>query len=275
MNKLIASMALPLLMATSAMSNAAEVVIDFFDSSAAGFPFLQLVDDDDTDLVGDFVTDDGPVATILGGYRDVEVVCLDGCTFDSGPAVGLPNGSESSVTIAGGLFSFNNDSGVVGEARINYDGLGGAGLGGVDLTAGGAINALVLDVFSSDGGISNEWYFQIYVEDQSGGFSVVTLQALEVIAPGGSFPLFYSMFTDCALANVECSAGDTIPVDLTDVDVITILLNVNNGSGLLDDLDLRLRGISAKVPEPEMLSIMGLGLLVMGLAGGRRRRLKK
>ncbi len=263
MKRFLSAMALPLFMAASAVSHADEVVIDFFDTVGPG-PFVVTTDTNLTTANGT----DGPLSTILGEYRDVSVTCIAGC---------VPTAASSTAFVYDGVFNFSNDTNVEGQAVIAWDGagVGGAavGLGGVDLTIGGAIDTLSIDVESSDGGGPNQWFFQIYVETSADVWSLVTLEAAPVVEPGQVFYLPFALWGNCAAVNVECGVGGA--ADLTSVNKINLVLNVFNEGGLLDDLDLRVKGISAAVPEPEVLSIMGLGLLMMGLAGGRRKRLKK
>jgi opacity protein-like surface antigen len=93
----------------------------------------------DTTIGGD-VTDtivDG--ANILGGERE---------TFLS-----LQSGSQADVDINSpnpGVLSLNNDTGSRSNLTLRYDGVGAAGLGGVDATEGGAHNAFDLFIQFDD-----------------------------------------------------------------------------------------------------------------------------
>lgn len=267
MKKLLKAAALPVLFAASSFASAGTLVVDLFDGAVAD-GFEQLTVDDTADGSAVIGTEYGPdFAGILGGYRDVSVNCVSGCVAGtnivSAVAITNPGGT-------GGVFNFSNASGVAGQARIDWDGqgtgLGAAGLGGVDFST---FASFEVDVISSDGGSAiNSWQFTVIIEDLAGNTSAVTLQANQVSAPGAINFISLDLFSLCGasggqLVSVVCAGG---PVDLTQVNKLSALLNVNG----LDDVDLRLRGVQL-VPEPGMMSIMGLGLLMMGFFARRKR----
>lgn len=267
MKKLLKAAALPVLFAASSFASAGTLVVDLFNGAPLN-GVTQAIVDDTADATAVQALEYGPdFAGVLGGYRDVSVNCLSGCIAGStiASAVAISNAAGE-----GGVFNFSNASGVAGQAVIAWDGQGtgaaAAGLGGIDFSS---FSAFEVDVISSDGGSTvASWQFSVVIEDLAGNTSTVTLEANQVAAPGAINYITLDLFSLCGAANVGqlvsvvCTGG---PVDLTQVDKLTALLNVNG----LDDVDLRLRGVQL-VPEPGMMSIMGLGLLMMGFFARRK-----
>lgn len=97
------------------------------------------------------------IISILGGQRDINANVISGSTDDSGTAGVCDVGDSCSTLVAAGsTLAFNNETGVVGSAVIQWDGddqnitLNPIGLGGFDMTVGGRASALDFDVKISD-----------------------------------------------------------------------------------------------------------------------------
>lgn len=266
MKKIVKIAAIPVLLAVSSFASAGAKVVDLFDGAPLGAA-IQSVSDDVNGAGPVQAAEFGPLASILGGYRDISVDCLSGCT------PGASDASASITNIGGeGLFNFGTDSGVDGQAVITWDGAGtglaATGLGGVDISG---FESFEVDVLSSDGGLDENdfWQFAVFMRDTAGNESTVTLIANKIIPPGAVNYISLDLFSQCGgpyadplVVSVVCSGGT---IDLTQLDILQARLNVSGTT----DIDLRLRGVQL-VPEPGMVSMMGLGLLLMGLFARRK-----
>jgi hypothetical protein len=215
------------------------VIIDTFDTSQS--------------LSADMFTDDfGSVAGggILGGERDSVVI------WDSGPnTVDVEVNAGSS-----GLLNFSSGAATIGYADFIWDGLDGsdavdfAGLGGVDLTAGGTLNAIALNVAFDDLPVE----VGMSIATDAGNFSSASLNL-----PGGIFtPQSYSILFSAFVPDVGAGA------DFTNVNAILLWIQ-----GELAATDVQLDFIeSAYVPEPSSLILAAFGCIGFAAWGWRRRK---
>jgi hypothetical protein len=271
---LIAALASAGLFASSAQADA---VVDLFSVDQAEIKVTN-VGDTAASQVGSALN----VDTILGGYRDLYVELVE-------KAPSTPDSSGVSMSVGSGALSFNNDSGVKGFGEVVWDGAsayGGsgaydfAGLGGIDLTAGGA-NSFLVETLSADA----NWFFEIIAFTDEDNWTKINFTATEV--PTGSGPVFttisFAGFTNAALCGTEgaatgvnditCGAGGV--VDFSNLGALVVRLNVGVDGAITGgafDIDLRLASVTVPVPEPATLALVGLGLFAAGFAGRRRRQ---
>jgi hypothetical protein len=211
-------------------------------------------------------------ADILGGERDliIDQIAQDGPTDPS---------IESSIGVAVGRLAFSNDTGAMGVGEVQWDGADGSGaldptgLGGYDLTAGGTLNAFLIETISSDA----NWNFEVWAYTDATNYTQVSFAANEV--PSGTGPVLsaipFAAFTDlCGVALLPSGINDVNCVgtlDLTSLGALRLILNTGfNGSPSAFDIDLRLGSITT-VPEPGVLALMGMGLMAAGFATRRRK----
>ncbi|WP_347259245.1 PEP-CTERM sorting domain-containing protein [Methylocaldum sp.] len=224
------------------------------------------------------------LSTVLGGQRDIWANCITGCDDTV---------SRSLAVVSGGQFRFSNDSGVTGEAIVQWDGndqdiaLNTTGLGGFDLTSGGTIHAFQLTTIESDLG----WFFRIEAFTDDDEWTKITLAATCVDASGpldpGCVPsphtstIPFAAFMDGSLCGftgtspyvdgvvaIECGSGGT--ANLANLGALQVALNtgddVAGGSApRTANLDLRLDSVET-IPEPMTLGLLGIGLVAAGLS---------
>ena len=178
-------------------------------------------------------------ANILGTDRTVSIEQL-------GPGA-TPSELNINTGTAGILTLGNTDANSV--SNITYDGVGGAGLGGVDVTEGGTDDRFTLFVVFGD--------FPTDIElTVSDGSNTASLQVSTPAFAVGA-PLFF-----------EYTSFVGGPVDFTMIDMINIELSTTTP---VSDLQLDFFGTTTEIAEPGVLAILGLGLAGLGLARRRRR----
>jgi len=207
--------------------------------------------------IDDFATAQGPLnATsgtpvtnevngggILGGYRGM-LVDSDGANTTTG-------------LIGSGALRYSNETNTIGSVSLSYDrnGTPGPGLGGVDVTDGGANDSFFVSILSLVGVVD----ISITVSDTSGNSATVSEIVSGVInTPGDTTTLAFSNLT-----------GD--PVNLTMVDTILLVFDTDrqatDATFQSFGTDESLQPIPLPASFPMLLA--GLGALV---AGARRRK---
>lgn len=214
----------------------------------------------------------GPSAlgSIIGGYRDV-IVTMNSSAF---PA------STTNAHAGGGYFSFNNDTGVSGTARIQWDGhdnspnLDYTGLGGLDLInqpgCGSGCEQFQAIVNWADHGFQ----YQIGVYTDASNYSILTtVVPFDVTSPLPAtydFAWFtlasgtYNMYTPVPFTITKVGSGP----DFTNIGALEVVLNSDGGT-MAVDLTI---GPVTKQPIPEPATIALIGLALLGATATSRRR---
>lgn len=140
--------------------------------------------------------------------------------------------ADATLNIANGYLSLDNDQGVVSRLTLSYD--------ITDLINVGGITSF--SIFGNDNGA----FGASTISATLNGFDLGTRS----LSDGFSGPLTFS-FTDAQAS--------------PNPDMLTFVINGSAG------YDLTLNGITANVPEPGAIGLMGLGLLGLGVAARRRK----
>lgn len=219
--------------------------------------------------------------TILGGYRDLWVSALSGADNTAGSETG------SKIGVSSGQLRFSNDTGVTGVGEVQWDGndnssaIATSGLGGIDLTLGGSVNAFEVTTIFSD----QNWVFEITMYTDATNWTKVSLDANSV-GPGGTYGsphisyIPFSAFTN----NLLCGSYGAAPgvnaitcsgAGANDTSLGALVARLNTGDATASQnptisIDLQLDGIRT-VPEPGVLALMGMGLMAAGFASRRRK----
>lgn len=173
-------------------------------------------------------------AEAIGGFRTIEILTSAGAGLNTSAAVLAP---------IPGVYSHSEDALKSGSSKITWD-ANGAGLGGVDFTAGGD-DRITMSILSIDQGNVD---LILTVMDTGAGVSTLLINNAGV----GAFDALYANFVGTA--------------DFTDVNSVMLEVQAGVASDLVLDLvETTNRG---GVPEPATLSLLGLA----GLMGLRRRR---
>lgn len=221
------------------------------------------------------LTGPGTVGSVVGGAGDCAVII--GCTRD----IVIENLVSASNQTTTAIVGFNNATPVLGfgnelstnvpsttEARftLTYDGdnasgnFGSFGLGNYkDFTGLAGIQFLVF----SDGGLNDSGTVRITIKDATNKQSVLNFPAVST----GLFPNVegYTLAQFSFASEFVTDAG----FDWTKVAGLQAIVNV---VGNEKSLDFALRTVTAEIPEPGSLALMGLALLGVGVA---RRRVNK
>jgi hypothetical protein len=218
-------------------------------------------------LIDDFITPQAVTATAgfptasssvaageaIGGERDISVEMLAGFT----------SLSLSVSPFAGELLVHDSGASVLGSSLVVWDGpdsdpttLDPAGLGGIDLTSGGTLDAFRLSYLLAD--LAGEVTMTVY---DAGDATGDTWSQVTMLLPGG---IFAPVDVDADYASFS-TIGPNGAADFTNVGAISMQI-ANTSTGSLDVLLTRVEC----VPEPSagLLSLLGLGGVFLPL---RRR----
>ena len=199
----------------------ASIVIDNFDT---GVTNISLSAGSGSD------TANGNPHDIIGGDRDAELTVISSTGLTASVNANPP----------AGVFAWSNAAQVQSSAMLTWD--DGGSLGGIDLTEGGASDAILMQLLSIDLNATLEFI----VKDGVGGSSSRELTGL---APG-ELKFGFDSFVGAA--------------DFTDVASIQLLFT---GPAEVDaTIDLIATSSVNNVPEPTILAALGIGLAGMGIA---------
>lgn len=242
----------------------AGVIIDLFDGG-----ITQVASTGTVGVAGTDFNQAGPgVEGVIGGWRDLSITKLSDEV--------APAGSVTNFTAAGGVLDLSNPTGNTSLGVVTWDGANNAGvqglgvnpfgLGGIDLTDGGA-NALLAQIVAADLGFD----YKIRVWDMLGSTSTLSASVQDGILPTMNASADYQ-FNWFNLANGSHFEGGLL-FDISRTGIIdftkigALQLELSNSSTI--SVDLAIGEINA-IPEPGTLALVGAALF--GVAAASRRR---
>jgi len=182
----------------------------------------------------------GPASSIVGSERYVSV--FKGSPLDASVAASLELSLDDDATV---LAFVNTGAGGSGSgSTFLYDGVGAAGLGGVDLTEGGQHDRILATLIRAADGLMDR--IIIHLADTSLN---VSERGHDITGPG-VYEFLYSDFI----------GGTANPAHAHELS-----LGLNNGVGTYVLSDIRTAGPA--IPEPA-----GLGLIGLAALAARRKR---
>ncbi len=221
----------------------AQVIIDSFDDAPHSV------------VSGPATTPDTETGAMIGGFRTIEI---------GDPNKTAPTATSVSVDLLGdNVLSHNQSISLGGSSQVTWD-AGGAGLGGIDLTAGGQ-DRISLFISAFDDGEAD---LSITVEDTS-MISASLLRADDIQIGIGWRDFFFSGFTGGA-------------VDFTSIDSIALTIDADPDADFAID-QIQTRGFgnanggkAVATPEPSAFLLAALALTVgLGFTRFSRRRLRR
>jgi hypothetical protein len=220
----------------------------------------------------DAITGQAYPTTILGGYRDVQLDAV--CRNTSGVVITCKKSyiTNSSIDVVDGSIFWSNAAGKDSIATVTWDGNDDAssinytGLGGTDLTAGGQLDRIAVDLISADlAGLKVT--FNVYT-DQNNWSTITTTLPTAVREDLGNSPqrLFFefSDFVQGAGALGEANFASVGAVQM-------VLASPQNG------MDVQIAFVDAtkpdtqEIPEPSLSLLTLMGVSALGYVSKRRK----
>jgi len=190
------------------------------------------------------------VGGMLGGDRDLIAHYHYG-----------PHSVDADVNSGGGgLLNISLGANTAGHTEVHYDGIGAIGLGGVDFTAGGTLNAIAVHVPFDDLPVN------VTITARSG----LDRSSLMVGLPGAIFSptVLPFMFSDFI---VDFGAG----ANFTAIDKLEVAFRpqIESTDLQIDMIEvINIPGDNPSVPEPSTYAMAGMALAGLALCAWRRRR---
>jgi PEP-CTERM motif len=227
-----------------------------------------------------------PYANVLGGYRDLYI----NKTFDNGDG-----GGRARLAVGNSRLSYSNEAGIKSVGAVTWDGKDNDG----DIDAV-SYSELLLNASSLTGftatvlAVDLGFDYAIQVWDTAGNTSKLTSSVLFQVLSSAStqaqkdacnatpitcqigpvsayydFSWFNLPEGDQSAGGLDFSIESNGIVDFSKIGALQLQL-LDTGSA---DVDLTLDSVNA-VPEPGVLSLVGLGLLGAAVAGRRRKAVR-
>lgn len=142
---------------------------------------------------------------LLGAERDMQI------SLNSG----IIAGNVMSATVSSGFLSYSQDATIAGSMTCQWDGVDGSsslnptGLGGIDLTGGGSLDALQFNVAFDDLPLNMLWT----VYSDAGNASSATLALPGLIFSSTSFSIPFSAFAPTLGAGADFASVGAITLD--------------------------------------------------------------
>jgi len=197
---------------------------------------------------GNFYVVNAALGSMLGGDRDTIAHYHYG-----------PNSINAEIDDGGSsVYHIGFGAGTFGHSEVHYDGIGAVGLGGVDFTSGGSLNAVVMHVPLADSPTN------ITITARTG----LNRSSLLLSLPGGiasntTVPFFFDDFVLDFGTGADFAALDRLEV--------AVRPQAEAANVQIDLIETAF--VAAAVPEPSTYVLAVLGLLGLGLLGWRRKRL--
>lgn len=226
----------------AASTSAHALVIDEFNTTQSLFTFAAAPSTVTSEVGGALDS------TILGGYRDITVNKIVG-------SAGISYISSAEAT-AGGLLAVQNGPSTNSIVTVAWDGAGSSGLGGFDLTSGGA-TAFDLGVYSAD----HDTVLN-FVATSSSGTSTFQYVFLSDYTTPAAITLNFSGFAGAAdLTSLDSLVMQISNTTALDAEFDYLRTNSSSGSGSGSGGG---SGSGSVVPEPPVSLLFLAGLGVMG-----------
>lgn len=249
-------------------AQAASFTIDSFDEPKGDVPqfvFVGLTDDGADQIpFSEEPTSGSPFNDSLGGYRDLSLENAGG-DIGMATALGIVDGGA-------GTLAYFNDPGVFSTLKVQWDGqdsspnLNTTGLGGVDITLGGQLNAIAIKFKSAD----QQLNATLDVYDLDGNLSQASFTFPQNITNRELFFAFDQQAFDDLGNKSKVLFNNAI--DFSNIGAIQLTLTGSPNTALALDTELEfIESIKVQVPEPtvSLLSLTGVSLL--GVASNLRR----
>ncbi len=243
-------------------AQAASFTIDTFDSPGDGSD--RVVTQNTGNLVDS--KEIGNYPSIIGGYRDVSLVQESATNnFTDASAIAL----DGSIMLSNGV-GYDSTLSIVWDGQdSDPDNINYFGLGGIDLTQGGELEGLLVNILSND--LNMDITFNVYTDEDE--YSTATLN----FAAGGSdinaFFAFDSLFSPSGDNQTAFQDAGASGADFSNVGAIEMIIGGDAG------LDAQIAFVESSIEPPTGIPESNLSLIsLVGVAGLgaaiRKRNLK-